>query len=89
MTKWEYRAAAKPHRQESCVIEEVGDRAEYHNDRRLVIMTLAFGTVGALYGVQTSSSTLGAIVSAALYGFVGMCIGVVLAFAINLLKFRR
>jgi hypothetical protein len=46
----------------------------------------SLGTIGAFYGVETSSSSLGALVLGLCYGFVGVAIGVPLAFAINITR---
>ncbi len=43
----------------------------------------ALGAIGAFYGVETSSSSLGATVLGFCYGFLGAAIGAPLAFAIN------
>jgi hypothetical protein len=61
-------------------------RIEERNDRTLLFMTLAAGVIGAFYGVETSSSRLGALMIGPLYGFVGATIGVSLAFALNVTR---
>jgi uncharacterized membrane protein YeaQ/YmgE (transglycosylase-associated protein family) len=60
--------------------------AEDKNDRTLILMTVGLGAVGAFYGVETSSSALGAYVAATVDGFLGAAIGAPLAFAINLTR---
>lgn len=64
-------------------------RAEYHNDRRLVMGTIAFGAIGAFYGIETSSSILGAMLWGTVYAVVGAAVGVLLAGAINMLGLRQ
>lgn len=64
-------------------------RIEERNDRRLVLMTGGFAIVGALYGLETNSSTLVAIIAAPLYGLIGATIGALLAFAINVTRSWR
>jgi hypothetical protein len=59
-------------------------RIEDRNDRTLILITVGFGAVGAFYGVETSSSTHGALVAGLCYGFVGAAVGVPLAFAISI-----
>ncbi len=49
-------------------------------------MTVGLGAVGAFYGVETSSSALGAYVAATVDGFLGAAIGAPLAFAINVTR---
>jgi hypothetical protein len=61
-------------------------RLEERNDRRLILMTVGLGAVGAFYGLETSSSVLGAFMAATVYGFVGAAIGGPLAFAINITR---
>jgi uncharacterized membrane protein YuzA (DUF378 family) len=39
------------------------------------------GAIGVLYGVEISASVFGKILLGALYGFVGLCAAVPLAFA--------
>jgi hypothetical protein len=60
--------------------------AEDKNDRTLILMTVGLAAVGAFYGVETSSSALGAYVAATVDGFLGAAIGAPLAFAINLTR---
>jgi hypothetical protein len=64
-------------------------RIEERNDRNMVLTAVVLGAIGIIYGVETSSSTLGATVYALLYGFIGVSTGVLLAFAMNLLRFWR
>jgi hypothetical protein len=61
-------------------------RAEDRNDRNLIIVMTALGAIGAFYGVETSSSSLGALMLGLWYGFVGVAIGAPLAFAINITR---
>jgi hypothetical protein len=42
------------------------------------------GAAGVLYGIEVSSTVLSEIVFGALDGFVGLCVAVPLAFAINI-----
>jgi hypothetical protein len=60
--------------------------AEGRNDRTLILMTVGLGAVGAFYGVETSSSTVGALVLGFVYGIIGAAAGAPLAFAINLTR---
>jgi hypothetical protein len=60
--------------------------AEDRNDRNLIIVMTALGAIGAFYGVETSTSSLGALMLGFCYGFVGAAIGMLLAFAINLTR---
>jgi hypothetical protein len=60
--------------------------AEDKNDRNLIVVMTALGAVGAFYGVETSSSSLGAMVLGLWCGFVGVAIGAPLAFAINVTR---
>jgi hypothetical protein len=46
----------------------------------------ALGAIGAFYGVETSTSSLGALMLGFCYGFVGVAIGAPLAFAINITR---
>jgi hypothetical protein len=62
-------------------------RIEERNDRTMVIVITTLGAIGVLYGVETSSSSIGAAVAGLLYGLVGMAIGLPLAFAMNILRF--
>jgi predicted amidophosphoribosyltransferase len=61
-------------------------RVEEKNDKNLIVVMTALGAIGAFYGVETSSSSLGAILLGLCYGFVGAAIGAPLAFAINLTR---
>lgn len=49
-------------------------------------MTVGLGAIGAFYGVETSTSSLGTMVLGFCYGFVGAAIGMLLAFAINITR---
>jgi hypothetical protein len=49
--------------------------AEDKNDRTLIMMTVGLGCGWRIYGVETSSSALGALVLGLWYGFVGVAIG--------------
>jgi hypothetical protein len=60
--------------------------AEARNDRTLIWMMAILGAIGAFYGVETSSTTLGAIVTSVVYCLVGMVIGMPIAFAINVTR---
>jgi hypothetical protein len=46
----------------------------------------SLGAIGAFYGVETSTSSLGAVMLGLCYGFVGAAIGMLLAFTINLTR---
>lgn len=61
-------------------------RIEERNDRNLVVVSLACGLIGALYGAAGSASTFGAVVAGFGYGLLGVLIGVPLAFAINITR---
>jgi hypothetical protein len=61
-------------------------RIEAKNDRNLLIAAVASGVIGGFYGIESSSSTLGALIAALCYGFVGVAIAVPLAFAVNLTR---
>jgi hypothetical protein len=50
---------------------------------------LALAMLGAFYGLETSVSTLGALVTVPLYGFVSAVIGAPLAFALNITRYWR
>jgi hypothetical protein len=60
--------------------------AEQRNDNTLILLIVLFGAAGAFYGVETSSTLIGKLAFGALYGFVGVCIGVPLAFALNVTR---
>ena len=49
-------------------------------------MIAVLGAVGTLYGIEVSSTLFGEIVFGALYGFVGVCVAMPLAFAINVTR---
>jgi hypothetical protein len=49
-------------------------------------MMAMLGAVGALYGIEVSSTVLSEIIFGALYCFVGVCVAVPLAFAINVTR---
>jgi multisubunit Na+/H+ antiporter MnhB subunit len=55
----------------------------------MVVTALVLGLIGAAYGIETSPSTFGAVLTALFYGFVGVSIGVPLAFVMNVLRFWR
>jgi hypothetical protein len=44
-------------------------RIEERNDRTLILMTVGFGAGGAFYGVEISSSALGALIAGLFHGF--------------------
>jgi predicted PurR-regulated permease PerM len=44
------------------------------------------GAVGTLYGAEVSSTLFSQIIFGALYGFVGVCVAVPLAFVINITR---
>jgi DNA-directed RNA polymerase subunit RPC12/RpoP len=56
------------------------------NDRNLAVASLSLGLLGACYGFATSTGTIGAIFFTALYGLVGVTIGVPIGFAINVIR---
>jgi hypothetical protein len=60
--------------------------AEARNDRNLVLATIGCTAGGALFGVLTSSSTLGAIAFGTGYGLIGLLIGVPVGFVINMTR---
>jgi hypothetical protein len=64
-------------------------RIEERNDRRLILMTAGLAAIGVFYGLETSSSTVGAVITTTLYGFLGAAIGAPLAFAINVTRHWR
>jgi nitrogen fixation protein FixH len=49
-------------------------------------MVVLLGAVGALYGIEMSSTFLGEVIFGTLYSFVGVCVAVPLAFAINVTR---
>lgn len=59
-------------------------RIEERNDRNLIVTALCLGVVGGYYGWSTSSSTVGAVVAAVIYGLLGLAVGAPLGFAANL-----
>jgi uncharacterized membrane protein YeaQ/YmgE (transglycosylase-associated protein family) len=61
-------------------------RIEERNDRTLILVTAGLGSVGAFYGVEISSSAIGAFIAGLCYGFLGAVIGAPLAFAINITR---
>jgi hypothetical protein len=61
-------------------------RIEERNDRNLVIISLACGLIGALYGAAGSATMFGAVVAGLGYGLIGVVIGVPLAFAVNVTR---
>jgi hypothetical protein len=60
--------------------------AEDKNARTLIMMTVGLAPVGAFYGVETSSSALGAVMLGLWYAFVGAVIGAPAGFIINLTR---
>jgi len=61
-------------------------RIEERNDRNLVIVSLACGLVGAIYGASGSATITAAVVAGLIYGLIGVVIGVPIAFAINITR---
>jgi hypothetical protein len=59
---------------------------EARNDRTLILMVIGLGAVGAFYGVEINATLYGKLFCAVLYGFVGVCAAVPLAFAVNLTR---
>lgn len=59
---------------------------EARNDKTMITMMVVLGAVGIFYGIEISSTLLGKITFGGLYGFVGVCIAVPLAFAINITR---
>lgn len=59
---------------------------EDKNDHTLVTCALTLGAIGACYGYAVSTGPISAILWLTVYGFVGLMIGVPLAFAINLIR---
>lgn len=64
-------------------------RIEERNDRRLILMTVGLAMLGAFYGLETSSSVLGALIAVPLYGLLGAAIGAPLAFVVNITRSWR
>lgn len=63
---------------------------EDKNDRNLIVSTLGLALCGILFGVITSSSTVGALIAGFVYGTIGAATGAHLAFAFSVLRrFRR
>jgi ribosomal protein L40E len=62
--------------------------AEARNDRTLVALVTILAAIGAFYGVEVSSTIVGRISFGTMYGFVGACVAVPLAFAINVTRHR-
>jgi hypothetical protein len=52
----------------------------------MVVTTIACCCAGVVHGILISSSTFGAILAGTAYGFVGLLVGVPIAFAINLTR---
>lgn len=61
-------------------------RIEERNDGTLIMLMLALGTIGAFYGAKTGSNWLSEAAFTLLYGFVGVVVGVPIAFAINVTR---
>ena len=61
-------------------------RIEERNDRNLVIVSLACGLLGAIYGASGSATMVAAVLSGLVYGLAGVVIGVPIAFAINVTR---
>jgi hypothetical protein len=49
----------------------------------MMVMITVLGAIGVAYGIEVSSTLIGEIIFGGLYGFVGVCAAVPLAFAIN------
>jgi predicted PurR-regulated permease PerM len=49
-------------------------------------MIAILGAAGAFYGIEVRSTFFSEIIFGALYGFVGVCVAVPLAFAINVTR---
>jgi hypothetical protein len=49
-------------------------------------MIAILGAIGVLYGIEISSSFLSEVIFGAMYGFVGACVAVPLALAINITR---
>jgi hypothetical protein len=60
--------------------------AEARNDRTLVLMVTALGSIGALYGIETGSGWMREAVGALVYGFIGVVAAVPIAFAVNITR---
>ena len=60
--------------------------AEGRNDRNLIVATLGLASAGILYGVITSSSAVEALIAGFVYGILGMLIGPLVAFTVNITR---
>jgi hypothetical protein len=61
-------------------------RAEERNDHTLMVMVLACGIGGVLYGIVMATSPLWKILLATGYGCLGVLIGVPIAFIVNMTR---
>lgn len=61
-------------------------RAEERNDHTLMVMVLACGIGGVLYGIVMASTPLWKILLATGYGCLGVLIGVPIAFIVNMTR---
>jgi len=50
-----------------------------------MVLMAALGAVGVIYGIEIGSNLLNKVAFGTMYGFIGLCIAVVLAFAINVI----
>ena len=61
-------------------------RIEARNDHNLALATIGCTALGVMFGVLTSSSTLGAVVAGIGYGLAGLLVGVPVGFVINITR---
>lgn len=59
---------------------------EQRNDRTMIVAMLALGSIGAVYGIAASSNVITESIFGLFYGFVGACIAVPIAFAVNVAR---
>jgi hypothetical protein len=55
----------------------------------LILAMTPLSDIGVLYGIEISATVFGRVLFGALYGFVGVCPAVPLAFAVNLTRYWR